>query len=487
MEGALWGHVKRRETKAGAAAFDARRAWEAAMRQEVPRLRAGPPSEAARAGSAVRCVAFSPGGTHCAAGLSSGRTVTLDRRAGGGVVATRLDGHEGPVGALFWPEGGGEHCVLSGSDDGTVRQWDLRRPEAGEVHVYYAHTGWVRDIAPGLGGGRCFLSSGLDGVVREWRLGEPGSARTVLRCDTLARLRHDPEARRLALSMQNGAIALVHDVRLGSGAPPLLLPEYELSRAWKSYERGSAAVPVSAVRHANRVELLRDTGHMFVSSMALSRSPGGGRVLAARGSHVAFSGGRTTGFDLDAAYEPLEQLREAAREAAKGDAAALLDGGRPPLESVAVRRTAALPARLAGGRAAWWFPEAPQEAADVACEIAASPCGQFLASPSAGGARLFRLPSPDGARGGAAAALGHGRHVSPTGEAFRAWLMGGGAAPPPGERPVPPPSESAERLQPAAAWTRSHAGGPALAAAFHPRVPELVTASLDGTVCWHAR
>jgi WD40 repeat protein len=75
-----------------------------------------------------------------------------------------LSGHTGPVRTVTVSRNGAR--VVSGSDDGTVRVWDLA---TGQDIVLTGHTDWVRAIAVSRNGAR-LVSGSDDGTVRVWDL-----------------------------------------------------------------------------------------------------------------------------------------------------------------------------------------------------------------------------------------------------------------------------------------------------------------------------
>jgi WD40 repeat protein len=114
-------------------------------------------------GGHVYAVCVSPEGRYAVSG-SQDRTVRLwDLRAGKCVAV--LEGHGGHVYAVcVSPEG---RYAVSGSQDRTVRLWDLRAGKC--VAVLEGHGGRVysASVSPD---GRYVLSGGLDGTLVVWEL-----------------------------------------------------------------------------------------------------------------------------------------------------------------------------------------------------------------------------------------------------------------------------------------------------------------------------
>jgi WD40 repeat protein len=106
-------------------------------------------------------VQFSPDGRRIAAGTNSGRIYLWDSTEW---KETLLSGHTGYVAALRFID---ENHIVSGSLDGTVRRWDLRRNSS---EVLSRQSGAVTDVATARGGA-IVASASEDRSVALWRGG----------------------------------------------------------------------------------------------------------------------------------------------------------------------------------------------------------------------------------------------------------------------------------------------------------------------------
>jgi len=114
----------------------------------------------------IMSVAHAPAddGNLVAAAGYSGAVGVYDRRTG--KICQSYVGHHGPVRSLCWARNG--DALLSASDDGTVRAWDMGSP--GEPFwTFYANRSWCLSVrcAPD---GTHFCTTGADREVKFWSL-----------------------------------------------------------------------------------------------------------------------------------------------------------------------------------------------------------------------------------------------------------------------------------------------------------------------------
>jgi energy-coupling factor transporter ATP-binding protein EcfA2 len=120
------------------------------------------PPRALCGNGAIRSVAVSPDGRFVACGGARGE-ITLETVAGG--APTVLRGHASSVNSLsFSPH---VDALASASSDGTVRLWNLKKPNAQPI-VLSGHESWVWTLAFTPNGDQV-ISGGADRTVRIWK------------------------------------------------------------------------------------------------------------------------------------------------------------------------------------------------------------------------------------------------------------------------------------------------------------------------------
>ncbi len=111
-------------------------------------------------GKYIHSLAFAPDGKSILVG-SENTHVLVDARAG--KLIRKFDGHTGWVSDSAFSRDG--KTILSASDDGTMRSWDVATGKT--TQVYRGHVGAVRAVAF-RGDGKQALSGGADATVRLW-------------------------------------------------------------------------------------------------------------------------------------------------------------------------------------------------------------------------------------------------------------------------------------------------------------------------------
>jgi WD40 repeat protein len=155
------------------------------------------------------------------AGVSGAGATSMLQKALSTSGGRGLSGHRGPIGTLaVTPDG---RYLATGSDDGSVRLWDLSADDPAAVpKVLAAHDGGVGALAMGPGG-RWLASAGADGAVRLWDLGaaDPAAAPRVLSGieGAVTALAADPGGRWIAAGGEQGEI-IVWDLAAADPAVP---------------------------------------------------------------------------------------------------------------------------------------------------------------------------------------------------------------------------------------------------------------------------
>ena len=140
-------------------------------------------------------IAYSPDGMHLASGSDDG-TVRLWDLSGTSPTASVLTGHTHWVRSVaFSPDGG---HLASGSEDRTVRLWDLSGTSP-TASVLTGHTDWVRSIAFSPDG-RHLASGSADRTLRLWDLRGRSPTASVLTGHTgsVTSVAFSPDGRHLA-------------------------------------------------------------------------------------------------------------------------------------------------------------------------------------------------------------------------------------------------------------------------------------------------
>jgi WD40 repeat protein len=181
--------------------------------------------------SPVNALVLSGKGSRLAAGLADGTILDIllaEPPANGSPVSPPriLTGHAKTVTSLAAVPGA-ETRVLSGSEDGTAREWDL---EAGKEVRQLGHGAPVTAVAARPDGKR-FASAGADGIVKLWKAEDGGE---------VAKLAGDPEAADL-VARRKKAVGYAEGVA-GAAKGALAAAEKSVGDAEKKAAEAKAAL-----------------------------------------------------------------------------------------------------------------------------------------------------------------------------------------------------------------------------------------------------
>jgi WD40 repeat protein len=95
-----------------------------------------------------------------------------------------LHGHDDRVRSIAFSPNKGERVLATGSNDQTIRLWDLDRPPGDPPAVLGGQEEWVRAVAFSPDG-RTLAASSADGTVRLWTVRTADLVALV--CDTVSR------------------------------------------------------------------------------------------------------------------------------------------------------------------------------------------------------------------------------------------------------------------------------------------------------------
>ena len=110
-----------------------------------------------------------------ATGILNGRPTIEIRRTDDGSVVTTLLGHEAPVTSLAFNSN--HSHLISGSEDRTVRVWDIADPKFPELLKYTEHDSAVQAVQ--FADAATVLSAGTDGKIHQWKLADGELVRSL--------------------------------------------------------------------------------------------------------------------------------------------------------------------------------------------------------------------------------------------------------------------------------------------------------------------
>jgi ribosome assembly protein 4 len=180
----------------------------------------------------VECVAWGAGGQRLYSG-SQDRTIRVwEVRGGGGCAeggdallvtcARTLSGHRGRVNVLVAGSRGGEEVVASGADDGTACLWAPSAPSSKPAARLAGHGAEVSDVALSADG-RVLASACFDGAVRLWDTATGAQRGAVLAAGrglAVYQVRWSADSRLLASAGADGAVQLWEVGALDAAEPP---------------------------------------------------------------------------------------------------------------------------------------------------------------------------------------------------------------------------------------------------------------------------
>ena len=110
----------------------------------------------------VCSVAFHPNGQHIAVACSDQKIYVWETCDGGNCIRT-LSGHTNEIWAMAYSPDG--HFLVSGSDDCTVRFWDVAMGEC--IHILEKHTGWIQTLVFSVAG-NLLVTGSQDRSINLW-------------------------------------------------------------------------------------------------------------------------------------------------------------------------------------------------------------------------------------------------------------------------------------------------------------------------------
>lgn len=151
----------------------------------------------------ITALAFGPGGARIVSG-SQDKTVRVWELADGKVPQiARLAGHEQPITAVAMSADQAQ--VLSGGADGSVKLWNLADEK--ELMAFAGHTGAI--VAVGMAAGNQPLSASADKTVRIWNAADGKQVRAFNEAQPITAAALTPDGARIALATADNSIKLL--------------------------------------------------------------------------------------------------------------------------------------------------------------------------------------------------------------------------------------------------------------------------------------
>lgn len=238
----------------------------------------------------VRAGALSPDGKRLAsAEIHDGRPAVVIRDLETGVLQAMLLGHTAPIGALAWNPN--QTFLASGSEDQTVRVWNLADVKLPESTIFRGHQGSVRCLAFSADGTQV-VSGGDDLVLRFWSVADGVEIRQFAgHTQSPVGICLLPGGTQIISAAKDGTLrywnptdaALIKSVELGSPVD-VMVPSRDATRlavacadhAIRIMEAASGAVQQTLTAHTEAVQSL----HFSVDASRLVSAGEDRRVIA---------------------------------------------------------------------------------------------------------------------------------------------------------------------------------------------------------------
>jgi WD40 repeat protein len=298
---------------------------------------------------------------------------------------------------------------LTGSDDRTVRLWDMRKVTS-PLRIFLGHQGWVKNIEQY--DNNTILTAAFDGTVRVWSLNSSESHIQTVESNIVF---YDPFTTRMKLARcedtntfkmivsLNGFVLVIHNLRLESASSDLSLNYQELGAMYLygnfDQSESKLRIPKVFVRSYNRLEILQEPDFEgFTTSLQLSEDH---RYLLTRQTMESDEEFLSV-FDLTDRKKTLQRLKELALdEEADGTTATashnLLNNSLAPSQSETLLKGSNSSDPLSKLNTTHpWFPNRllfrmpdSHAARGYIKELCFSSCNNLICSPYYRGVRVF--------------------------------------------------------------------------------------------------